>query len=598
MPEIQAKSKSWIALYLRDAAVNPILWLLIGYVFLLAPHAYRYLKHHPDERGYTDAALRMVQSGDYLTPHTPEGELLLIKPILTYWLVTAGYAVLGISTFSSRLPFLLVGASVIWVTYRMAWYLFGSRQTGILAALIVCCQPAILISSPRSVPDIVLTLFLTVSAFGFVRLLREPHPDWWSIALAYGGTGLAIEAKGLPAVIFCGLAMAVLLLFQPKKLIGYWRRHLAGLLLAAGIGVAWFVAMYLKHGDAILDQFFWDQVSRRVSRTLWGVLTDLPLVMSIAALSFLLWLGSLVDAAKRCFVDRRESILPIDPVIALLGGWCLVYLLLAASVSHVNVRYQSAIAPMLSAMAAGLLATLEPSRIRLWLTRLGWFAGPALAIVAIATAGLAIATGEMVVSGILSAVAACTLAVCYGIYAKRLSLPHLGVATVLTLLCISPLVYIAGSCVVGQTSEERLMACLNSLNQPQRSLCFVSKPAFASRLRVISGGEMDGLLIGTNAAALAEESPIELHQQDILVLGYEESGEVDLTGFELERVPTNGFQQLELKGLLSSLMRGELVEYLDMHREHLTVAVPLESAIPGVRRLGDIAERPEQRVLR
>ena len=89
----------------RMAGSPPIAWLLICFVLVWAPHTYRYVKHHPDERHYTDAAVAMVQSGDYLTPRTADGGLRLKKPILTYWLVATSYRVLGISPLTSRLPF-------------------------------------------------------------------------------------------------------------------------------------------------------------------------------------------------------------------------------------------------------------------------------------------------------------------------------------------------------------------------------------------------------------------------------------------------------------------------------------------------------------
>ena len=61
----------------RMAGSPPIAWLLICFVLVWVPHTYRYVKHHPDERHYTDAAVAMVQSGDYLTPRTADGGLRL-----------------------------------------------------------------------------------------------------------------------------------------------------------------------------------------------------------------------------------------------------------------------------------------------------------------------------------------------------------------------------------------------------------------------------------------------------------------------------------------------------------------------------------------
>jgi 4-amino-4-deoxy-L-arabinose transferase-like glycosyltransferase len=93
----------------------------IGFVLLLFgvglwPFSASFVAHHPDERHYTDAALWMLRNGDFLIPHCADGSLRFEKPILTYWVIAASYAVFGISPLSSRLPFLLAGCGVLWLT--------------------------------------------------------------------------------------------------------------------------------------------------------------------------------------------------------------------------------------------------------------------------------------------------------------------------------------------------------------------------------------------------------------------------------------------------------------------------------------------------
>ena len=48
-------------------------------------------KYHGDECFYPDAAVRMMQTGDYATPYAANGALRFAKPILPYWGVVAGY---------------------------------------------------------------------------------------------------------------------------------------------------------------------------------------------------------------------------------------------------------------------------------------------------------------------------------------------------------------------------------------------------------------------------------------------------------------------------------------------------------------------------
>ena len=558
----------------RSILSSPILWLLAGYGLFLVPHAAGYLKHHPDERHYTDAGLRMVQTGDYLTPLTPEGELRLKKPILSYWLVAASYKLLGVSPFSSRLPFLLVGVGVVWVTYLMATYLYDNRQTGLLAALIVSCQPAILISSPRSVPDIVLSFYLLISAFGFLRLLRERRADWWSIALAYGGVGLAVEAKGLPAALFGCFAVAVLLAYQHQKVLENWQRHLSGFLLAASLGLAWFALMYGKHGDALFAQFFGDQVSERVNGNIWGVARDVPLVFLTVACCFLPWWGALVEGIKRRISDRDRISQLLGPTAMLLGGWSVCYLMMAACVDRVNVRYQSAIVPLLAVLAAGAMANLSEQQLKKWLTRLSRVAMPLLLIVSSLVALIAYATGQMLIPALFGVIAAFAGVIVLWLYLPRLHSQHLGLATVLTLLALFPVTYPAVRCIVGQSLEERLQAEITSLPSPEGSIAFFTKPAFASRLRVVSGGLLDGYWMGNDATAIGPEGSLRNVPKDVLVLSHRNLEQVDLSGFELRQVATNGFDKLPAKEVVAALWKGELAELLNSRRQYLTVAIP------------------------
>lgn len=82
----------------------------------------------PDEPVYGETAKEMLATGDFLSPRI-YGEFWYDKPPLFYWLEAASFSILGISTFSARLPSALIGA----LTVLYVWYetekLF-SRRTG------------------------------------------------------------------------------------------------------------------------------------------------------------------------------------------------------------------------------------------------------------------------------------------------------------------------------------------------------------------------------------------------------------------------------------------------------------------------------------
>ncbi len=116
--------------------------LLIPILFLIysAPSALDYVFHFPDEKYYTDAAIQMMEKGDYFTPYKADGSPRFLKPIATYWVLIGSYKMFGVSQFSSRLFFWLAGALLVAITFLMTKSLTGNKKTASIAAFI-SCQP-------------------------------------------------------------------------------------------------------------------------------------------------------------------------------------------------------------------------------------------------------------------------------------------------------------------------------------------------------------------------------------------------------------------------------------------------------------------------
>src|SRR5262249_13385367 len=156
----------------------PRIGLIVLLFFVgLCPFAASFVAHHPDERHYTDAALWMLQKGDYLVPHCADGSVRFEKPGLTYWAIAGSYALFGISPLTSRLPFLLAGCGVLWLTYRLALRLSRQESVARLAALLMLCHPLLILSATRSTPDVLLCFFVLLSAYGFLGLVAGGQPS-------------------------------------------------------------------------------------------------------------------------------------------------------------------------------------------------------------------------------------------------------------------------------------------------------------------------------------------------------------------------------------------------------------------------------------
>jgi 4-amino-4-deoxy-L-arabinose transferase len=88
------------------------LWIAIVLLYACAFQGTRPL-YSPDEGRYTNVALNMLESGDWLRPTLhPEVEHWS-KPPLTYWSIAASVATYGHSEFAARLPGALAFAGTV-----------------------------------------------------------------------------------------------------------------------------------------------------------------------------------------------------------------------------------------------------------------------------------------------------------------------------------------------------------------------------------------------------------------------------------------------------------------------------------------------------
>ena len=54
--------------------------------------------------------------------------------------------------------------------------LTGNKHISATAAFITASNPLVLMSASRSIPDILLVLFLTISAWGFIEIMIRENP--------------------------------------------------------------------------------------------------------------------------------------------------------------------------------------------------------------------------------------------------------------------------------------------------------------------------------------------------------------------------------------------------------------------------------------
>ena len=331
---------------------NPWVLLLL-FCGLVGPFALDFHLHYPDEIYYRDAAVKMLQTGDYLTTYLGSGELRFKKPILTYWAVLAGFKLFGIHAFGSRVFFLLAGAATVGLTYLLGKTVFGDRRIAGTAALISASNPILIFAATRSIPDVLLVLTITGAALGFVGLLRDGEQAMKKFLwLLYLGLALAFEVKGLPALAL-GVIGILYLRFNPWQPVS-WKKllYFPALLVGSGIAVSWFVAMWQLHGPAFLASFLEDQVGTRVTSRLWLVIQNGTVASLLLVGMFLPWVALAIPKAKVTLVKAwKEN--PQFFTFALL--WGLAILGMGAFTSKFYERYLLPVAPVLALWLAWIL---------------------------------------------------------------------------------------------------------------------------------------------------------------------------------------------------------------------------------------------------
>lgn len=339
-----------------DKFYNHITLGLIVVFFLaflpLLPSASRY---RGDERFFTNAAIRMVQTGDYLTPYYYDGRTRFRKPIFVYWVLAASYKIFGVGLLSSRLPFLIAGCLVIWLTYKISLSLFHRGNEALIAAIVIASNFTFFKTSIRSTTDIFQCLFISVSLYGFVNIIFNRDKTSANYVFAYMGAALAIATKGALG-IFPVIFSFVFCFFRKSN--GIKQKELIDtkiMLISTVVALFWFAAIFYKHGDAAINNFFADQFSERFSLPKLYIVENIFKYLFAPVTEFLPWSFVLLlcfwrdkDITKSFFKEHKEKSL-------FIFGWYLTLFLVFSGGNIQRTRYLLPAYPLLSVLFSALM---------------------------------------------------------------------------------------------------------------------------------------------------------------------------------------------------------------------------------------------------
>jgi 4-amino-4-deoxy-L-arabinose transferase-like glycosyltransferase len=340
--------------------------LKIGHLILIfalaaLPFAATFATYYSDERHYTDGALMMLKHGDWLVPHTAAGSPRFVKPPLAYWAIAASYKIFGVNVIASRLPFLLASCTTLWLMFRLARKLTGKNETALLAALVLASHPQFFLCSIRSIPDALLVFFVTLSGYGFLRLIVFEEFVAGAFWAAYGGAAGAALSKGLLGAGIVVFAWAFALLrernFGAVKKLVHWPVLATAIVFVS----TWFIYILAAHGNAALAVLFGDQVAENFHGHFWSPIFRAPLFLLFLIFNFLPWSATVIE-----FLARRKVLEPgnVPPVaqkfIVGLAAALIVGFSLGANVS---LRYLLPATPFVAILIADYLQKSKSIRL-------------------------------------------------------------------------------------------------------------------------------------------------------------------------------------------------------------------------------------------
>ncbi len=257
-----------------------------------------------DEGAFSAATWEMLQRGDFITTFL-NGEPRFDKPILIYWLQALSVSAFGVHEWSLRLPSALAASA--WV---MASYYFAkprmSRQSAILAAVMVATSAMIVVIGRAATADAVLNLLIVLSLFDIWRYWE--NPSRMVLFRVFLWLGLGFLCKGPVAVAIPFVVSAFLYVST-----GQWKLWLKtvfnpyGLVVFLAVAAPWYILEYMAQGQAFIDGFFFKHNVDRFADTMeghggqvWYYVVALPfIIMPFGGL-----LGQLVKKVGGGSLDR------------------------------------------------------------------------------------------------------------------------------------------------------------------------------------------------------------------------------------------------------------------------------------------------------
>jgi 4-amino-4-deoxy-L-arabinose transferase-like glycosyltransferase len=324
----------------------------------------------PDEGRFSNVALHMLESGDWLVPKRHPEHIELARMPMTYWAVASSVKVFGREEWALRLPSALAFVGTVLLTYLLSRRMMRRRPW--LPPVLYMTNLVPFFAANLLTADSLMCLFQTLGVYGYVLMWQSEsaRAARQFRCLMWGGFALAFLCKGIPAL----LPLFALLVYRrvsglkfPVSMIGY-----DGPLLFLAIVLPWFALLSWRI-DVPLSML-WGSAVKLSPEINAGPWTETILVYGPVLLSFLLPWGliALVLAATqyreplRAYFQRLkwERFRQIHQESVFLQSWVfipiIVFMLFRAKLWLYAL-------PLLVPLSIAIGRALQGIRLRMWM---------------------------------------------------------------------------------------------------------------------------------------------------------------------------------------------------------------------------------------
>ncbi|MBI4588459.1 MAG: glycosyltransferase family 39 protein [Candidatus Rokubacteria bacterium] len=277
----------------------------------------------PSEGMHAEIAREMGRLGDWITPHF-NGVRYFDKPPLLYWLMAAGFWLVGASEWAARFWSALAAFGTAVLTARLGTIL-GSARLGLIAGLVVAANLEFFLFGRYVKPDLLFVFLILLAFAGFILAYRGAGRA--GLVLAYAGLGLAVLAKDILGAVGPIVVIALfLLLTRERQVPAQWVPWIGvGLFLA--LALPWYLAVEVRNRGflwyTVVDNHLLNFTRQRVFPD-----EDVPLAaaefLGVTAIGFFPWSLMVPWALWRAFKRPWETV--EARIWLLLGLWSVAVL--------------------------------------------------------------------------------------------------------------------------------------------------------------------------------------------------------------------------------------------------------------------------------